>query len=224
MSGRDFSSGEEFDTILQHLPTHFHSLLEFMYLTGWRKSEVFSLTASQVDLAARTVKLEVGTTKSGQGRTFMLTESLHTLLTKQLASIKALKKRGTICPWVFHYEDGSRIKDMREAWDKAREAAGYPRKLLHDFRRTAVRNLERASVPRSSAMAMVGHKTEAIYRRYAIQDEAMLREASAKLEAWTDEQATKAKSTRKGMVKRFSKRKAELSLVGTIASGYVPRS
>jgi hypothetical protein len=31
-----------------------------------------------------------------------------------------------------------------------------------------VRNLERAGVPRSAAMKMVGHKTEAIYRRYSI--------------------------------------------------------
>jgi hypothetical protein len=46
-----------------------------------------------------------------------------------------------------------------------------------------VRNLERAGVPRSAAMKMVGHKTEAIYRRYAIADERMLREGAAKLEA-----------------------------------------
>lgn len=32
-------------------------------------------------------------------------------------------------------------------------------------------------------MAMVGHQTEATYRRYAVVDEAMLREASAKLAA-----------------------------------------
>ena len=37
------------------------------------------------------------------------------------------------------------------------------------------------TVPRSSAMAMVGHLTESIYRRYAITDEAMLREAALKL-------------------------------------------
>ena len=46
---------------------------------------------------------------------------------------------------------------------------------------TAVRNLERAGVPRSAAMKMLGHKTEAIYRRYAIADENMLREGAAKL-------------------------------------------
>ena len=55
-------------------------------------------------------------------------------------------------------------------------------RLLHDFRRTAVRNLERAGVPRSDAMAMVGHLTESIYRRYAISDEASLRESASKLD------------------------------------------
>lgn len=43
-------------------------------------------------------------------------------------------------------------------------------------------------MPRSTAMAMVGHKTEAIYRRYAIVDEAMHREAAAKLDAWAEKQ------------------------------------
>jgi hypothetical protein len=33
-------------------------------------------------------------------------------------------------------------------------------------------------------MKLVGHKTESIYRRYAITDEAMLQEAGAKLSAF----------------------------------------
>ena len=36
------------------------------------------------------------------------------------------------------------------------------------LRRTAVRNLERAGVPRSVAMQLTGHRTEAVYRGYAI--------------------------------------------------------
>lgn len=52
------------------------------------------------------------------------------------------------------------------------------------MRRSAVRKLERAGVPRSTAMQMVGHKTESIYKRYAIVDAAMLREAAVRLDAW----------------------------------------
>jgi hypothetical protein len=63
------------------------------------------------------------------------------------------------------------------------KAAGTPGRIPHDFRRTAVRNLERAGVPRSVAMKMVGHKTEAIYRRYAIVSDADLQDAAKKLAA-----------------------------------------
>ena len=54
---------------------------------------------------------------------------------------------------------------------------------MHDLRRSAVRRLERAGVSRSVAMQLTGHKTEAIYRRYAIVAEADLREGVAKLAA-----------------------------------------
>jgi integrase len=88
-----------------------------------------------------------------------------------------------VIPWVFH-RDGQPIRDFRTAWRKATKAAGLIGRIPHDFRRTSVRNLERAGVPRSAAMKMVGHQTESIYRRYAIVDEAMLRDAGARLAAF----------------------------------------
>ena len=54
-----------------------------------------------------------------------------------------------------------------KAWREACKQAGIQR-IPHDFRRTAVRNLERAGVPRTTAMALIGHKTEPICRRYSI--------------------------------------------------------
>jgi hypothetical protein len=67
------------------------------------------------------------------------------------------------------------------AWRRAVRAAGVARVPL-DFRRT-VRNLGRDGVPPSVAnpTAMVGQTTEEVYRRYAIVDQAMIREAAIKM-------------------------------------------
>lgn len=48
-------------------------------------------------------------------------------------------------------------------------------------RRTAARNLERAGVPRSLAMKITGHRTEAVYRRYTFTSDADQREAAVRL-------------------------------------------
>lgn len=54
-------------------------------------------------------------------------------------------------------------------------------RISHDFRRTAVRNLERAGVSCSVAMKITGHKTQSVYRRYAIVSDADLQEASRRI-------------------------------------------
>jgi integrase len=79
--------------------------------------------------------------------------------------------------------EGNPILAYDDEWARARAAAGLTGALVHDFRRTAVRNLERAGVSRSVAMKLTGHKTEAVYRRYAITSAADLSEGVAKLAA-----------------------------------------
>jgi integrase len=114
----------------------------------------------------------------------MTPELRATLEAQRTATEAKQKKTGSVIPWVFHRtKRGRPLKSFRKAWQQACEAAGVPGRILHDLRRTAVRNLERAGVPRSVAMKMVGHKTESVYRRYAIVDEAMLRDAAVKLAA-----------------------------------------
>ena len=56
--------------------------------------------------------------------------------------------------------------------------------IVHELRRTAVRNLERAGVPRSVAMQITGHKTESVYRRYAIVSERDVAEGLERLGAF----------------------------------------
>lgn len=69
-----------------------------------------------------------------------------------------------------------------------------------------MRNLERAGVPRSVAMAMVGHRTESVYRRYAIADEAMLKEGAIKLAAFHESEKNGGRE-----VVPLKKRKADIS-------------
>jgi integrase len=92
---------------------------------------------------------------------------------------------------VFHRR-GKPIRNDYGAWRTARTKANVPGRVFYDLRRTAVRNMERAGVPRSVAMKISGHKTEAIYRRYAIVNEQDQRDALQKLDAHRAAQATAA--------------------------------
>ena len=58
--------------------------------------------------------------------------------------------------------------------------------LLHDFRRSGVRNLIRSGVPRRIAMKISGRLTESTFERYNIVDSTDLHEAMAKVEKYFD--------------------------------------
>jgi hypothetical protein len=117
------------------------------------QSEILSLDRRHIDLEAGTLRLGPRMTKNDDGSVVYLTSELKTTLASQLERGKALERGlGRIVPYVFpHMGKGKR--------------AGQPR---HDFRRTAVRNMERVGVPRSVATKITGHRTESVYRRYAI--------------------------------------------------------
>ena len=141
-------------------------------------------------------------TKNDEGRIAYLTPELKAALTEQLERVKALEHRlGRIVPWVFPHRGkgksaGQPRRDFRKAWAGACNKAGVPGRYRHDFRRTAVRNMERLGVPRSVATKITGHKTESVYRRYAIVSDADLQEAARRMtatkkpqsEVWTQPQ------------------------------------
>ena len=189
-----FFERSEFDAVLAHLPDDLRAVFEVAYDSGWRvKSEILTRQWPHVDFRSGWLRLEPGETKNGEGRQFPLTPDLRAVLERQRDRTIAEEKTGAIIPWMFH-RSGKPIKSFRRAWVTACRKAGIPARIPHDFRRTAVRNLERAGVPRSTAMKMVGHRTESIYRRYAIVDEAMLKEGAVKLQTLHDTQHGTASS------------------------------
>ncbi len=178
-----FFEREQFESLRKHLPEHYRNLVTFCYITGWRsKSEVFPLQWRQVDFQAGVVRLEVGSTKSGKGRTFAFTTELRLLLEQQRELTDQIQKQiGGIIPLVFHRR-GRPIREFEDAWRTACRAAGLPGAIKHDFRRTAVRNMVRAGISEKVAMEMTGHKTRSVFDRYDIVSEGDLRDAARKLD------------------------------------------
>ncbi len=182
---KGFFEPEQHRAVVAHLPDYLKPITRVAYITGWRtKSELLTRQWQHVDFDGGWLRLDPGETKNGEGRMFPLTPELRAILETQREKVRNLERAtGAIIPWIFVHRNGRRIKNFRHCWGKACKAAGVPGRLVHDLRRTAVRNLERAGVPRSAAMKMTGHRTETVYRRYAIVDEAMLKEGALKLAA-----------------------------------------
>lgn len=177
-----FFERDDFETMVEKLAPAYRPVAWFAYLTGWRlRSEVLPLKWTNVDRRAGVLRLEPNTTKNDEGRTFPFD-----VLPELAALIRGQEKvaRG---PWLFH-DQGERIdyEGFLAAWHAACDAAECRDRIPHDLRRTAVRHLERAGVPRSVAMQLTGHKTESVYRRYAIVAEQDLRAGVAKLAAQAD--------------------------------------
>ena len=151
---KGFFEPGQFQAVLDELPDYLKAPIQTAYTTGWRgPSEIFTRQRHHVDLDAGWIRLEPGETKNGKGRMFPLTPELCKVLEKQIEATEALeKKTGAKIPWLFH-NNGKRIASHYGAWRAACDRAGVPGRLVHDFRRTAVRNFERAGISRSDCQA-----------------------------------------------------------------------
>lgn len=153
----------------------FRAIVEVGRTYGWRISELLNLRVRQLDLLARTIRLEPGTTKNNEGREVTMTSSVYELL--------SLCRHGKVADdYVFTWPDGKRVKDFRETWRKAYESAGVPKLLFHDLRRTAARNLRKAGVAEGVIMKIGGWKTRSVFERYAIVSQSDISDAISKLE------------------------------------------
>jgi integrase len=134
----------------------FQTIVEMGRTYGWRISELLNLKAGQVDVNARTIRLEPGTTKNKDGREVTMTSSVLALLTQCVAGKSAQSS-------VFTRPDGKPVRDFRETWRNACKSAGVPDLLFHDLRRTAARNLRRAGIAEGVIMKIGGWRTRSVF-------------------------------------------------------------
>jgi integrase len=120
-----------------------------------------------------TVTIEAGKTKGRRAAHLCHDARTPELLKERRDDTDAVSvQTGKPCRWVFH-RSGKPIESFYDAWKSACEAAEVSGRLLHDLRRTAIRNLIRAGVSEAVAMKMCGHKTRAVFDRYNVTSSAI---------------------------------------------------
>jgi integrase len=140
--------------------------VEWCYATGMRKSEAASLRWEWVNDTELTVPGEF--CKSGEPHTIQFGGVLPAIIARCRAR-RAFDANGTpqFSQFLFH-RGGEPVLEFRKSWKTACKKAGCGNLLLHDLRRSAIRDLLRAGVGESTAMRISGHRTSSVFKRYDI--------------------------------------------------------
>jgi integrase len=139
------------------------------YRLGFRKSELQNMLVVQVSEGK--MRLFKGATKNSQARVVVMPDDVR-------AVVEACCAGKASDAYVFTWKDGSPILDFRGSWTKATKAAGVPKLLFHDLRRSAVRRMLRRGVPVQTAMKISGHLTRTVFDMYDVTGEADLVDAA----------------------------------------------
>ncbi len=183
---RGFITQNQFDELLAALPTHLRPLIQFLYWCGCRLGEACAIQWEQVNLQERLIRLEADQTKNETARVI----PLPSVVAEALARIEP--KTGTVFDAI----------NLRVEWARACSAVGlgrmeeqesakgnkwqrYSGLIVHDLRRSAIRNMVAAGNPENWCMAISGHKTASVFRRYAIVSTADITTAMQRVESAT---------------------------------------
>ncbi|MGC1812500.1 MAG: tyrosine-type recombinase/integrase [Candidatus Binataceae bacterium] len=205
---------KQFAEILAKLPTWAIAPIEAINITGWRVRAVLSRRKIDADLENGFLVLDRESSKNRTAYKWPLVGELGELVRGQLELIaRDEHKLRRLIPWLFH-RDGRPIPygTLYDAWREAAKAAGYPGKLMHDFRRTAATRLDSApGISRSVAMTLLGHKTDIMFRRYIQRPDERLIEAAKALADFRASQLANGKSEAKRS--QFRSRGPEITML-----------
>jgi len=196
-----FFEHEDFLALRGALPDYAQVAVTLAYYSGMRMGEVCSLQWRQIHWGDGKLYLRAQDTKTSTPRVLYLTGDLLRVLRVWKGRCD---QKWPACPWICH-RGGIRLQSLKHSWRKACEAVGLGKmvevegtkdkvwagKIPHDFRRTAVRNMVRAGVPQIVARAISGHKTQSVFDRYNIVNEADLEKAAQSMTVYFEREKAK---------------------------------
>src|SRR5271156_3252085 len=156
-SRQGFLPPEAFQKLFDAIPTRFQPLLVLLYTTGVRIGEANKIQWSSVNLEEGHITLLEGETKNDEARVLPLVRALG----KLLAVVPAANRNGKVFASKFA---------LQHVWEETCDAAGVEGLLIHDLRRSAVRNMMNAGAQQAVAMKISGHKDASVFQRYNIID------------------------------------------------------
>ena len=185
-SRQGFLPPEQFQKLFDAMPTNLQPMLLLLYHSGVRVGEAERIEWAAVDLDAARITLLEGETKNDESRILPLSNSLVGLLSR------VKQREGRVFP---------SKRAMQAAFQKACKAAGIEGLMVHDLRRSAVRNLMNASVQQAVAMKISGHRDASVFQRYNVVDTKQTADAMQRVQRLAPvrvRRALPARSARRG--------------------------
>lgn len=174
-----FLPPEDFARLRDAMQEDLRPMLCYLYFTGCRVGAAQKITWSQVSFEGDAVFIRLLGSQTKNRRPLLLP------LPDDLAGMLRLVTRRegpvfTATNLVKAFKKACVTASLGSWRNPDNHDAGYDGLLLHDLRRSGVRNLRRAGVSEDVAMKISGHRTRATFARYNIVDDADLVEAMKK--------------------------------------------
>jgi integrase len=148
---------DEFTALLDASEPHLKPIIGVAYHMGMRKDEIVRLTWPEVDLKKGFIRLPAERTKTDSPRTIPLHPEVRTTLEKL--------PRGLHTDRVF-LRHGQPFDEIKHSFQSTCEKAKIENFTFHDLRHCALNNLRKAGNDFFQIMALSGHKTISVFKRY----------------------------------------------------------
>ena len=160
-------------------PEKFAAILA--YHCGWRLGRILDLTWDRVDFAAMVIHPPAKQDdRKRVGSAPIYADMVDALLACQKQA------EYTRSETVIHRASGGPVVDISDAWKAATKAVGLAGFRFHDLRACAASNLSDAGIPQHEIMRILGHQTDAMFRRYQIESPKRLRDIGERMEAFLE--------------------------------------
>jgi integrase len=161
-------SDEDLERIIRELP-QYQQLIRFLHLTGMRSGQAASMTWDMIG-HDNVLRMPGFLTKNGEPYSLVLTDERGIAYRPFEFMVKMRDRR--------FGEPVFDLTNFRDEWRRIchklklgvfdKKTRSYRGAQLHDFRRTAITNMDAKGVSENASMEVTGHKTNSAHKRYKI--------------------------------------------------------